>query len=407
VNTFYSDCSCVVCSTKCVVTARGEETSDHLIVLDENEDMSRVYEFDLQPLEQALSCGFFYFGGNIEYLVIGTAFQTPTDSSPTQGRLLVFQILPDKSLSLLTEKETKGSVLSIAQYGSRLVAGVGSKLQMFHLEVNEEPNPCVELLSDSACNGHVMSLMVRTRGDIILLGDLLCSASMFKYNEEESKIVEDSRDFSSHMLRTLEFIDDGIAIATDDCGNIFSLLREPGGDGEKGRLNICMEFHTGELSNVVKKGLLNSQPRDLGLDSSTIRESMVYGCVSGAIVTVVPINEDTFHVLSTLQKCLGSVVHGIGGLSRDEWRNFQNERRVGSQMNAVDGDIIETFLDMSKDQQEAVVRQVNFESQSSALSVTRSAERDRDMGINFRGDMSSSLTVSEVISRIEEISRLQ
>lgn len=49
------------------------------------------------------------------------------------------------------------------------------------------------------------------------------------------------------------------------------------------------------------------------------------------------------------------VVHGVGGLSHAQWRSFSNEHRTSeAAQNFIDGDLIETFLDLTRDEMEEV-----------------------------------------------------
>jgi len=49
------------------------------------------------------------------------------------------------------------------------------------------------------------------------------------------------------------------------------------------------------------------------------------------------------------------VVKGVGGLSHDEYRRFLTEKAVSDAHSFIDGDLIESFLDLSKQGMEEVV----------------------------------------------------
>ncbi len=46
------------------------------------------------------------------------------------------------------------------------------------------------------------------------------------------------------------------------------------------------------------------------------------------------------------QSALRQVVQGVGGLSHEAWRAFANDRRTADAHGFIDGDLIETFLDL-------------------------------------------------------------
>lgn len=63
------------------------------------------------------------------------------------------------------------------------------------------------------------------------------------------------------------------------------------------------------------------------------------GTVSGAIGTIITLNNEAYTFFSTLERAVKTVVVGEGGLNHDDWRSFRNERRNNPQMNMVDGDL--------------------------------------------------------------------
>lgn len=339
----------------------------------------------------------------------------PEDSEPSKGRVIVLEIVPsDKSLLLRAEREVKGGVFSIAALDSRLVLGVGSNVQVMGFSLSGESGRGYELSNETSCNGQVISLFVKSRGEgLILLGDMLCSVTLLRLSSQAetsagSKLTEESRDFSSHNLRYVDFLDDDHFLAADDCENLFILcsgLQERssasgGGGGAGGRMEMAMEYHLGERVNVFRRGLLNSQPRVEGVQASEPR-SLLYGCVSGAVGSVSSLSEESFKFLLVMQKCLRAALSGVGGLSHEDWRCFHNERRMGSQLNAIDGDLIESFLDLSRDQMKAVVNQINFELQS----ANATEERDVRLASSAMetGASLPFLSVTDVIRTVENL----
>ena len=213
--------------------------------------------------------------------------------------------------------------------------------------------------------------------------------------------MEESRDCSASSLRAIEFVNESRYISADDCANLFVLSAE-----SSDRLTNSMEYHLGDLVNVIRRGKLNSQPRDAGAAAEEGQyTSLLCGCVSGALVTVLTLSEGSYRFLALLQKCLSRVVKVLGGVDHDEWRCFQNDRRLGSQLNAVDGDLVEQFLDLGREEMESVVLQLNFELQ--AISANNYlATSEREVGLNLSSLPPAPVTVAEVMRRVEEISSL-
>jgi DNA damage-binding protein 1 len=48
------------------------------------------------------------------------------------------------------------------------------------------------------------------------------------------------------------------------------------------------------------------------------------------------------------------VIKGVGNLSHEQWRSFCNERKTVDAHNFLDGDLIESFLDLSRSHMEDI-----------------------------------------------------
>lgn len=62
-----------------------------------------------------------------------------------------------------------------------------------------------------------------------------------------------------------------------------------------------------------------------------------------------------FDFLSDLERSLASVIKGVGKIKHQFWRSYHTEIRTEPSEAFVDGDLIESFLDLSKSDMIAVV----------------------------------------------------
>jgi DNA damage-binding protein 1 len=79
--------------------------------------------------------------------------------------------------------------------------------------------------------------------------------------------------------------------------------------------------------------------------------TLLFGTVNGVIGVLASLPQDQFEFLRGLQKALNKVVSGVGGLSHEQWRSFHNEHRgrTSEARNYVDGDLVESFLDLRRE----------------------------------------------------------
>lgn len=89
-------------------------------------------------------------------------------------------------------------------------------------------------------------------------------------------------------------------------------------------------------------------------------------------------------MLSQLQSAMTKVVRGVGGFSHEEWRSFTNGRRSSPASNFIDGDLLESYLDMP------------YEKQAEVLMHMRGDQQGNDQ----------PWTVEDVVHRVEEMQRL-
>ena len=87
----------------------------------------------------------------------------------------------------------------------------------------------------------------------------------------------------------------------------------------------------------------------------------------------------------------------MGGFAHEDYRSFCNERRTHSQKAFIDGDLIEHLLDLSHEEQEAIVRQFNNE-YALSLSSAQSSSNTTACGTGT-GTSLSSMGVSPSASQ--------
>jgi len=289
-----------VTSERTTVTDRGEETSNRVLFFDDGGSMEKLFQYELDVMEQGISSTVCVFeGSQQEYIVIGTAVVIPEEQEASQGRILVFEILgekegEDRRLNLIIEKDAKGAVYSLAAMNGKLAAGVGSKVQIYRVtnekddrirnssssssgamdlgsssqtkqfSTSEEP---ISLQYECGHHGHILALYLKARGDYVLVGDLYRSMTLLQYKagEETGTLEEAARDFNSNYMRAVEILgDDDHFLGADDNGNIFSVRRQTDAatDEERSKMEPQGGFHLGDSINVFRRGSLNSQPSE-------------------------------------------------------------------------------------------------------------------------------------------------
>jgi DNA damage-binding protein 1 len=240
-------------------------------------------------------------------------------------------------------------------------------------------------------------------------------------------------------------------------GNIFILNKASGDaatDDERSRLHPTSEFHIGDYINTFRKGSMNSQPLDQDTDQLLLElatggtstgelhltavdmsaaavassnsishpcldrfsSPLLFGTVGGMIGSIFSLTADSFTFFSCLERAIKTVIMGVGGLSHDEFRTFNNDRRASAVRNTIDGDLVEMFLDLSKEDMEQVVARLNEEfltkSEGTPAPVTSSSTASSSSTMDAENSDSNSQrnlaiwTIEDVTLKVEEMARL-
>lgn len=455
----------------------------------EDGSMEQIGIFELDRLEEGISCTTCVFQNNspapgidagssspapsstaanattfhsgapaaVEYFVVGTAHVVNGETEPSRGRLLVFEIVTNRRVHLIAEKEVKGGVFSLAQVCGRLVAGVGSKVSIYNLMGGKENlsnfTGQPELLHECTHSNQITSLFLKTKGDSILVGDVVRSMTLLRYKPHERALQEIARDPNSSYLRGVEILDgassEDIFVGADLSGNLHCHRQQSDAvtDEQRSQLEACGEFHLGDYLNVLRRGSLVGQPIDAdapqaaaaatskGPAEATISilsnnyhsitglkvgtSCLLYGGVSGSIGNVISLSEDSYRFFAAVERVMKRTVLPTGGLNHRDWRSFQNELRVLPQRNMVDGDLVEMLLEFDRKQLEEVTREINDElnlviaaanatgpaKSSSIVSSPLSTIPTGHMLLNMERDK-LQLSVEDIVHRVEDMSRL-
>jgi len=286
------------------------------------------------------------------YYVVGTAFALPNENEPSKGRILIFSVSEGKH-KLVAETDTKGAVYSLSAFNGKLLAGINSKVALFKW-VDDEGNKKIVLECQHA--GHLVALYLATRGDFIIMGDLMKSISLLTYRPGDSPSLEEiARDYDGKWMTAVEALDDDHYIGAENAFNLFTVKRnsEAATDDERSKLEIFGQYHIGEFINKFRHGSLVMRMAESEAAAIT---TLIYASVNGSIGVIASIPDEQYQFFSKLQAHLTKVIKGVGGFSHGDWRSFSTDRKTVEARNFVDGDLIETFLDLKAEKMQEVAK---------------------------------------------------
>jgi len=363
----------------------GQE-EEFFVRLFDDKTFETLAKYPLEPNENdasIISCSF--DGDDDIYFVVGTAFADPhSEPESSRGRILVFKVsntsssgggnavvngndhgdgrasasssVLQKSLTLVCEKETRGAVYNLNAFCGKLLAGINSLVKLFNWGVSKENKR--ELVHECSHMGHIIALKVETKDNLIVVGDLMKSITLLQYQRESGRIEEVAHDFSSNWMTAVEILDDNTYLGAESSYNLFTVQRNADADTEdkRGTLELCGAFHLGDSVNRFRRGSLVMRMPDLSDDTSSLSEisTWLFGTISGGLGVVATLPKRDFMLLNKVQEAMQKVVTGVGNFSHSDFRSFHNVQRSVEMRNFIDGDLVEIFLDLSKEDQVAV-----------------------------------------------------
>jgi DNA damage-binding protein 1 len=160
-------------------------------------------------------------------------------------------------------------------------------------------------------------------------------------------IEEQAHDCNTNWMTAVEILEDGMYLGAENCYT---------DDDRGGGLQVVGRYHLGELVNRFRHGSLIIQlPDGEGNQVPTV----VFGTVNGVIGLIASLPNEQFLFLQKLQQLLVKVIKGVGGCGHERWRSFHNHQKTMNAHNFLDGDLIESFLDLGRQNMENVANSLD------------------------------------------------
>jgi len=323
----------------------GDEIDVYSLIIVNQNTFEVVHAHTFLQNEAALSIESCKLGDDpAVYYIVGTAMIHPEETEPRCGRLIVFS-WSEGRLTQIAEKETKGGVFQIVAFNNKFVSTINSTTRLWEWTSDKD------LRNETSSFNHVMALYAKVSGDFILVGDLVRSVSLLQYKQMEGALEEIARSYAPNWMTAVEIIDDERFLGAENT-NLFICQRDPGAntDEERQQMTEVGHVHLGDFTNVIRHGSLVMQ--NLGDSTVSHSNTVLLGTVFGSIKLVTQLSQDLFDLLEDLQTKLARKIKSVGRISHSFYRT--TEKKDAALQGFIDGDLIESFLDLDKSMQEDV-----------------------------------------------------
>ncbi|CAJ0574789.1 unnamed protein product, partial [Mesorhabditis spiculigera] len=172
------------------IATRSTPLETHSVVVLDGNTFEVLHSHELGPNEEAQSLIAARLGDDPKwYVFVGTTMIALEETESKAGRIIVFDCEQDDraAMSIISEKDMKGCTYSMGILNGKLLAAVNSSVRLF------EWNRDKELKLDCSHFQYIQALYVKTRGDLLLVGDMLRGMGLLTYKAVEGSFEESAR----------------------------------------------------------------------------------------------------------------------------------------------------------------------------------------------------------------------
>lgn len=333
------------------IDENGDEEAECVLQLFDDTVFGSLDSCNLQEREVGVSIMVASFPGmqtesSSEYIVIGTGYESPNEPESNLGRIIVFAVVNNRLVQMV-DYTTRGVVYSLVTYDNGILAGVNAVIQSFSLSMNR--NGTLQIKKEISYKGNTLVCKLRSQGDFILAGDLMQSVALLsRKSVNDPMLVQLGRDYEPAWTSALDFVDDSSFILAENSKNLMLLQRNLSSSRDLDRmyLNRVGVFHLGLQINRIQQGSIVMEMPDDG--ETPVTKTMVFVTGEGMIGVIATLRPHAFQFFLQFERAMQAHLPGVGELSHASWREFISETpsRVAPARGFLDGDLIESFLDL-------------------------------------------------------------
>ncbi|KAI7852107.1 mono-functional DNA-alkylating methyl methanesulfonate N-term-domain-containing protein [Circinella umbellata] len=309
--------------------------------------IDRVY---VQNFEKILSLTSIVFDNDgIEYYVLGTGVMSDSYERKSTGRLLVYRITPERTLHLVSQTRTTAMVENIRSFQGKLLASVSGTIHLYRWEL--EVSGRGHLASICTFRVPTISQSIATYNDTIITGDMLSSVVAIQYDSHKQTLKFEAQDPQPKQITSVEALGDDLYIAAAEESGHLLVFKRNREDKDNNNLEIVSQWHFGERIQRFRIGSLGANPSD----DKPVAPSLIFCTTHGTIGVIADLSADHFKLLWQMQNNLLKIIPSMGDLNHNEWRSIAINDIRDKSSHFIDGDLIESFLDLTPQQMRGVV----------------------------------------------------
>ncbi|EDQ91677.1 uncharacterized protein MONBRDRAFT_31124 [Monosiga brevicollis MX1] len=341
-----------------------------------------------------------------EYIVVGTAMHDPNRPLPKQGRILVLRVNDDGKLELVVSHAIHdGGIFSLQAFRDGVVAGINGRLEYFSLESTPLERK-VEVASQTVFRGMQTVSCLGVCGNTVLVGDILQSVTAVNYSEQRNRFVVGPGDPESRYLLTCFLpAEDRFLFCDSDQNLVLGMPPVDTVENDASLMHLAGRIHIGDNINsyvicacihvwtpyllcpdstfcfaalfVTSRFAFGSlslsyerpaEAGEAGEDGAKQQSSppIVFTTVLGGVGMILEVQQKHLWFMHEMQRRLADMGNAVGGLTHEDYRSTKNGKResVTPARCFVDGNLIESFLELTPEEMEEVMKEFHIPNSS-------------------------------------------
>jgi DNA damage-binding protein 1 len=264
-----------------------------------------------------------------------------------------------------------------------------------------------------------------------------------------------AKDFNANWVTAIEMLNNRVFLGAENWNNLFCLRRNVNSQSEeiRCRLDNVGEFHLGEMVNKFMRGSLvmplssfasagkhqavAAKPRSrrtspqkkqatasrsdestaIATRNRSARRAVVstgsqtlFGTVDGTLGVILGMDGRTAAFFGTLERALAHVIRPVGDFSHVKFRACEAENRMHPAHGFIDGDLVESFLDLDRSTMQAVADEMNRDGgwEVDDSTMLNKTDKTDDGALETEEEMIErpKLTVDDILAMVEEVTML-
>ena len=124
----------------------------------------------------------------------------------------------------------------------KVLAAINSTVRLFEFTKEKE------LRIECSHFNNILALYLKTKGEFVLVGDLMRSVTLLQYKPMEGNFEEIARDYNPNWITAIEFIDDDLLLSSENSMNLVISQKDSvaTSDEERQLLQNVGLFHLGK-----------------------------------------------------------------------------------------------------------------------------------------------------------------